>query len=107
MLSSTKGLLEKRIPVFFLFATFATTNHDRYEKIVLAMSLMGKGDSQNSKEHFDILSFVITGVFSKSMNDVGASVGDICSISRASLRSFSLRFVEGYSHRYNLAICDY
>lgn len=89
-----------------IFATYPYSCPLGYSKILLAMSPLGAEDNFSADAHYDLIKFVVTIVFGKSMECIVAIIGDNCNTNRALGRHFNAHFVGCYSHRFNLAVKD-
>ena len=88
-----------------IFATWPVDNKEGYDTAILAFSPLSNEEKADADEHIDFINFTLD-VFSKTISNVVAIVGDNCAVNKSIAKKLDVGFVGCASHRYNLAVCD-
>ncbi len=86
-----------------LFGTFPAETKKGYDKLLLVFSQFDVETSQDSDNHLEFVTFVLS-VFQKSLENVVVFVGENSSTNKALSKKSSIEFVGCPSHRFNLAM---
>lgn len=88
-----------------VFVTFPGDNDLRCERVFLAIFLMKDETSQNSREHFEFTTFLLS-VLERTVTNVVALVEHNTSTNRASSRTVRITFIGWQSHPIILGVDD-
>lgn len=88
-----------------IISSYPSIQRSGHDSMLLALSQMGKEDSQNYEEQYNIDQFVLSG-FKKPCKIVAALIGYNCSTKKVFRRRVGLLLVGFFSHRHNLDMKD-
>ena len=90
-----------------LFASYPDRNENGYSTVLLAFSPLQDETCFTAQAHLEFISWVLENVYSKSMSNVVALIGDNCETNKCLANLCKLPLIGCASHRLQLAVTKY